>query len=281
VNVWRLIDSGPGPGPWNLALDEAIFAAVSRGESPPTLRFYGWAPPALSIGYAQDRDRDVDVAACRARGIDVLRRCTGGRAVLHDREVIYSVAAPAGDRLALAGLDGSCRSVAAALVAGLRALGVPAAVPPARPAGARAGRHPGCFASVARHEIEAGGRKIVGSAQRRAGGALLQHGSVLIEGHGTRLAALLRTGPGRAAPAPMAGIGEWLRPCPGYAPLVAALAGGFRAAWGVSLEPGAATPGEVGAARAFAAERYRSEAWNGRQPSSGEAARVDSGRVRP
>jgi len=92
VNAWRLIDSGPGPGPWNLALDEAIFHAVRAGASPPTLRLYRWSAPALSIGYAQDRDRDVDRDACRARGIAVLRRITGGRAVLHDAEVTYSVA---------------------------------------------------------------------------------------------------------------------------------------------------------------------------------------------
>ena len=94
--VWRLIESGPGPGPWNLALDEAIFQAVRQGASPPTMRLYRWSAPALSIGYTQDRERDVDRDACFARGIEVLRRITGGRAVLHDAEVTSSVSAPVG-----------------------------------------------------------------------------------------------------------------------------------------------------------------------------------------
>jgi lipoate-protein ligase A len=257
--AWRLIDSGPGPGAWNLALDEAIFDAVRARRSPPTLRLYGWEAPTLSLGYAQDPARDLDLAACAAAGVDVVRRATGGRAVLHDREVTYSVAVPAGTPLFGAGVDAAYRAVAAGLLAGLRLLGVDAALAPAARGGAREPRHPGCFATASRHEILAGGRKLVGSAQRRSGGAFLQHGSLLIAGHGERLARLLRppaaagggAGGRDRGTGGMAGLADLLQPCPAYGRIAAAVAAGCAAAWGVRLVPGGPAAAEVAAARAL------------------------------
>lgn len=274
---WRLIDSGPGPGAWNLALDEAIFDAVRERRSPPTLRLYGWEAPTLSLGYAQDGARDLDLAACAAAGIAVVRRATGGRAVLHDREVTYSVAVPAGTPVFGTNLDAAYRAVAAGLLAGLRLLGVDAALAPAARRGAGEPRHPGCFGSASRHEILAGGRKLVGSAQRRSGGAFLQHGSILLEGHAERLARLLRPseaagagdrgrgryhgrnrGRDRGTPG-MAGLADLLRPCPAHGRIAAAVAAGCAAAWGVRLVPGGATAAEVAAAeiRALRADLER------------------------
>jgi lipoate-protein ligase A len=247
--AWRLIDSGPGDGAWNLALDEAIFRCVRERRSQPTLRLYAWTAPALSLGYGQDAARDVDLAACAERGIPVLRRPSGGRAVLHDREVTYSVAVPAGEPPFGRGLDEAYRAVAAGLLAGLRLLGVEAALALPAPAGGRRGRHPGCFASVSRHEIVAGGRKIVGSAQRRSGGAFLQHGSILLEGHGEALAPLLRPPGGKGGTAAMAGLRELLRPCPGYPEVAAAVARGCAAAWGVRWRREEPTAEEISVAR--------------------------------
>jgi lipoate-protein ligase A len=257
---WRLIDSGPGPGAWNLALDEAIFDAVRERRSPPTLRLYGWEAPTLSLGYAQDAARDLDLAACAAAGTVVVRRATGGRAVLHDREVTYSVAVPDGTPPFGDGIDAACRAVAAGLLAGLRLLGVDAVLAPAARGVASGPRHPGCFASASRHEILAGGRKLVGSAQRRSGGAFLQHGSILLEGHGERLARLLRPravagdgagGRDRARDrgnGEMAGVSDLLRPCPAHARVAAAVAAGCAAAWGVRLAAGGPTAEEIAAA---------------------------------
>jgi len=259
---WRLIDSGPGPGAWNLALDEAIFDAVRARRSPPTLRLYGWDAPTLSLGYAQDPARDLDAAACAAAGIAVVRRASGGRAVLHDREVTYSVAVPAGTTAFGTNLDAAYRAIAAGLLAGLRLLGVDAALAPAVRGRARAARHPGCFASASRHEILAGGRKLVGSAQRRSGGAFLQHGSILLEGHAERLARLLRpnaaggrTGEGDRGGDAMTGLADLLRHCPEYGEVAAAVAAGCAAAWGARLVPGEPTAAEVAAARALTGAR--------------------------
>jgi len=277
LSDWRLIDSGPGEGAWNLALDDAIFRSVRERRSPPTLRLYAWAAPTLSLGYGQDRDDDVDLAACAARGIPVIRRATGGRAVLHDREITYSVAVPAGAEPFGAGLDAAYSAVAAGLLAGLQQLGLEASLAPRERGGAPPGRRAGCFASVARHEIVACGRKLVGSAQRRSGGAFLQQGSILLEGHGDRLDQLLRPRADAAGQGAMAGLAELLRPCPGHAETVAAIAEGCAASWGVRLLPGEPTAAEAAGARELERSRYRSEGWNG--AVRGRGARIGRGRI--
>lgn len=259
---WRLLDSGPGSGAWNLALDDAVFRCVREGRSPPTLRLYAWSSPTLSIGYAQDLRRDVDTEACRAHGVEVLRRSTGGRAVLHDREVTYSVSVPAGTRLFGSGLETAYRAVAAALLAGLRRLGVDAAGESAGPRDpARGTRSPGCFAAAARHEILVGGRKLVGSAQRRVQGAFLQQGSILLESHAARLGRLLRADPSPGGEGAMVGIADLLRPCPTPRLVVAAVAAGCVAAWGVRFAVGAPSGEETAIARERERDRYRSPQW--------------------
>jgi lipoate-protein ligase A len=263
VTTWRFVDSGPGPGPWNLALDEAIFHEVRTGASPPTLRLYGWSAPTLSLGYAQERDRDVDRDACRIRGIEVIRRITGGRAVLHDAEVTYSVSAPAGLQGFGTGLEEAYRQIAAGLVAALHLLGLRAGVPaPGRRDPSRPPRQASCFASVARHEIAVEGRKLIGSAQRREGGAFLQHGSILLESHDELAARVLRGGPAPRGAAAMVGLADLLPRPPSPGTVVAAIVDGCAAAWGASFQPDEISPAEERAARALEAIRYRAEDWN-------------------
>ncbi|CAN5461889.1 hypothetical protein BH24GEM3_BH24GEM3_24960 [soil metagenome] len=159
-----------------MALDEALMHSVRAG-APPVLRFYRWTPRCLSLGRNQPgRDR-YDLERLAARGTEVVRRPTGGRAVLHDRELTYSV-------IAMEGVLGSPResyaAINRALAAGLRRLGVPAAL---QPRGSRApvpSLSP-CFREPAEGEVVAGGRKLIGSAQYREGGVMLQHGSLLLE----------------------------------------------------------------------------------------------------
>src|SRR2546423_6992920 len=127
---WRLILDAPAGGAWNLAVDEGLLDGVAAAPAPPTLRFYGWTPACLSLGYFQRFDA-VDLDGCRALGADIVRRPTGGRAILHDREVTYSVVLPA----SLLGPDGgvlpSYHRLSQALLDGLRRLGVPATPAPA------------------------------------------------------------------------------------------------------------------------------------------------------
>ncbi len=194
---WRLIRHGAASGARNMAVDEAIQTACARGLAGPTLRFYAWSPAALSIGYFQPVS-EVDLEACRARGIDLVRRPTGGRAILHDRELTYSVAMAGSDLPG--GVLETYRLLSAGLHRGLLELGIPAVVSGAKePVGSEMKRSAGgsaaCFDTASSYELEVGGRKVAGSAQTRRGGAILQHGSLPLFLDGLGLFSLLALGP--------------------------------------------------------------------------------------
>src|SRR5438046_10472337 len=129
VREWRLLVTESTDGASNMAIDEALWRGRQAGASPPTLRFYAWSPPTVSLGYGQRLDRDVDVEACRRLGIGIVRRPTGGSAIYHDgpeRELTYSVVASADDLGGIAGLLETYRWIGRALLAGLRSMGAPA-----------------------------------------------------------------------------------------------------------------------------------------------------------
>src|SRR5512145_3061472 len=134
MTTWRFLDSGPASGARNMAIDEGLLAEAAAGKAPPLLRLYTWSPPAVSLGRFQDAAGSVNAGACRERGIDIVRRITGGRAVLHDQELTYSVIAPA-DGLFPDDVLGTYKMIAAALLAGLRNLGIAAEMV------SRSGRH--------------------------------------------------------------------------------------------------------------------------------------------
>ena len=90
---WRFLNTGAADGPYNMAVDEAVLRSVRKQQIPPTLRIYAWNPAAISVGYGQPVHRDIDVEKCRRSGTPIVRRLTGGRAVLHDEEITYSVVA--------------------------------------------------------------------------------------------------------------------------------------------------------------------------------------------
>ena len=195
-----LIEASPATGWWNMALDETLLAAATQGAAP-SLRLYGWDGAWLSLGYAQRFDATA-LDACRAVGVEVVRRVTGGRAVLHGADLTYAIAAP--EALLPGGLEESYRALSDALLAALRTLGIEAERAPggrARPA-ERADFD--CFAEAATDELCVGGRKLAGSAQRRAGGALLQHGSIRLADDPPAAARIAGTGRGATS---LAGLG--------------------------------------------------------------------------
>ncbi len=179
---WRVLSTGHAPGAWNMAVDEAICTAVAEGYALPTLRFYGWSPPAVSLGYAQSYT-DIDWVVCAAHGIDVVRRPTGGRAILHDNELTYSVIVKVEDVPDGRTVISSYRWLSRGLVLGLSLLGVRVHMGAERtrlPAEPLSHRCPttACFAKSARCDIMYENRKLVGSAQVRTKGVILQHGSL-------------------------------------------------------------------------------------------------------
>ena len=171
---WRLIRSERGPGALNMSVDEALVESVRAG-APPTLRFYGWSPPALSLGRNQPARGQYDSGALRRMGIDVVRRPTGGRAVLHDAELTYSVVVP--DRM-LGSARLAFERINVVLASGLASLGAAVSVASATGAPLPVPSTVPCFAQPVPGELLAAGRKLVGSAQVRIRGVLLQHGSI-------------------------------------------------------------------------------------------------------
>ena len=231
-----------------MAADLAIAEAVAVGRLPPTLRLYAWTPAAVSIGLHQDAERACDLAACRAAGWDVVRRPTGGRAVLHATdELTYAVVLPLAQ--APEGVRAAYAWIGAALVTAYRALGVDAALAEGRRLTARSGA---CFDAPAAHEVVCGGRKLAGSAQLRRAGFLLQHGSLPMRVDAVLHARLLGLGPDAAGVLAerAAGLADV---CPGStrADLERAVVHGFAQALGVRFEdagPGAGAPPGAGPA---------------------------------
>jgi lipoyl(octanoyl) transferase len=189
VRQWRLIYDQPTLGARNMARDAAILAAVSAGAVPPTLRLYGWTPPCLSLGYGQHA-READTERIAARGWGLVRRPTGGRAILHTDELTYSLALTMDHPLAASGVVESYRRISAALLAALNQLGAqPRAERPE--AISNATLSPVCFDTPSHYEITVEGRKLIGSAQVRRRQGLLQHGTVPLSGDIARICEVL------------------------------------------------------------------------------------------
>lgn len=190
---WRLLVSPPADGATNMAVDHALFERAATADDA-VLRLYAWTRPTLSLGM-HERAR-LDATAVAARGVDVVRRPTGGRALLHHREVTYSVTAPTQGRT----LGETFRAINALLLDALQRLGV-AASEAERRGRATAPDGAACFAEPNAGELVVGGRKLVGSAQRRDERALLQHGSILLADDQAMVASL-RGIPKRCRPPP-------------------------------------------------------------------------------
>lgn len=268
---WRAIAHEPAEGAWNMAVDEAIFERVAAGAAPPTLRLYGWTPGTLSIGFNQG---EVLTSGLRLDAVPapVVRRVTGGRAIYHDRELTYSVVCAADDPHFGGTVWETYLKISACLVAALRAIGIDAGVAGLRGGGEALGYgspregSPSCFSTPSPHEIAVGGAKIAASAQRRARGTILQHGSILVDFAPERLAAVLGLDPrGEGDPARLRARVGWVRRWAGpewtaerlRAPVLEA----FRAQGRIDLIFADLQPEEIALARRLRDRKYTQEAW--------------------
>jgi lipoate-protein ligase A len=256
---WRCLVSEPGDGPHNMAVDETLLESVRAG-GPPVLRLYRWSPACLSLGRNQAARGVYLPDRARALGIGIVRRPTGGLAVLHDRELTYAVAAPPG---LFGGPRASYLRIHHALLCALESLGVQAALGTGRlPVGitehARAAHSHPCFAEHARGEIVAHGRKLVGSAQRAARTGLLQHGSLLLDGDQTGVAALQRDE--IVADDGAISLRELLGCAPPWEMVADAVVAGFEAETGLEFTRSQLSESERGRARTLEG-RYRDDAW--------------------
>lgn len=188
--TWRLIiEEEPRSGAANMAVDQAIAQACAQGDSPPTLRFYRWQPPAVSLGRHQPL-AEIDQGIVAELGYEIVRRSTGGRAILHIDELTYAVAAPSAEQRVQGGVMDAYLRLSNALVRGLQILGLNA---DKADGDVRVGKDvsAACFEVPSAYEITAHGRKLLGSAQSRRARYVLQHGSLPLTGDITRLIDLL------------------------------------------------------------------------------------------
>jgi len=249
---WRLLRDEPYSGARNMAVDHALADCLAGGEG--VLRLYRWERPTLSLG-RNEPAAIYPIEALRARGMEIVRRPTGGRAVLHDAELTYAVVAP----ITAWAPRAAYRAINEALAAALRSLGAPVAVSEgsSRTLGPDAGP---CFRAPAPGEVVASGRKLVGSAQARIGGALLQHGSILLGGSQLSLGGETGRDQGHGSIT----LSE-LVPHVSIDEVAAAVAESLRMRLGGEWEDGELRPTEDEAALRLEAERYGRDTWTWRR----------------
>ena len=256
-----ILEPAPLKGSVNMAVDEALFRGL--GAEPRTcLRFYAWERPTVSLGCSQSAEDAVHIEACRELGVDIVRRITGGKLVLHHQELTYAVCS-SDTGIFSATLQSSYRLISQGFVRGLERLGLDAVLAAATPHFYKRGLHP-CFASPAADEIECRGRKIVGSAQKRVGAAFLQHGSVPLRDTTDLLRAVSRSAPGGPAPG-SSGLDGILGRAVAFEELAGHLAAGLADFFQVRLAPASLSASEKAEADRIRRERYDNDDWTFRK----------------
>jgi lipoyl(octanoyl) transferase len=190
-NFFRLIQTPPSSGAFNMALDEALLITTSQKSAMPALRLYSWDPPTLSLGYAQ-RVNEVDLNKLAQLGWDLVRRPTGGRAILHTDELTYSITAAVDNPVVQGSLLESYQRISAALLLALSFLGIVADANRVYGASQGIDKEPVCFEVPSNFEITVSGKKLIGSAQARKNSGVLQHGSLPLTGDLTRITQVLK-----------------------------------------------------------------------------------------
>lgn len=265
MNYWRLIYDKPRRGAENMAMDDAIITAVGEGNAMPTLRLYAWEPMCLSLGYGQ-RVREVDEGGLAAHGWDMVRRPTGGRAILHGDEMTYSVSLPIDHELAHGDVVESYRRISLALMEALQRLGLTPRSE--RQENQVKQKGPVCFEVPSHYEITASGRKLIGSAQVRRKTAILQHGSLPLHGDVGRICeALVYEATDKRSEAKQmvrerattltSVMGKTLT----WQTVADAVAQGFTDAFGIRFERGELSDYEWGLTDTLLQSTYRNDEW--------------------
>jgi lipoyl(octanoyl) transferase len=260
--TWRLLPVIEAGGFQQMSIDQALLESAGGKGFFPTLRFYRFEPPALTLGRFQPL-KNIDLEACRRRGIDVVRRPTGGKAILHKDDFTYSLVLPPSAGLPES-VEESYAVICRGIIEALALLGVGAALVP-RTSYSLDSVH-ACFSSPAAADLAVGERKLCGSAQTRKDGALLQHGTILDRDNGSLLFELFDYPAGEAEERRR----EFSRTCTcleelgieaSWQEIAGAFERGFEAAFGVRLAPGELLPAELELARSLL-QGYTSTAWS-------------------
>ena len=261
--TWRLILSPEVDGATNMAQDEATLRAVRAGLVPPTLRLYAWKPPCLSLGRGQ-AGAEVDRSACSRNGVDIVRRPTGGRAILHTDELTYSVVAPTNEPRLAGDIVMSYRRLSQALLAGLQQLDVN--VEAREMERAATNLNPVCFEVPSHYELTTrDGRKLVGSAQMRTNEAVLQHGTLPLMGDVARICQyLVEAPPPERVRARATTLEQALGRPVSWDEATQAMIAGFSSALNLTFERGEWTPEERQWLVDLRLEKYADDGWTWR-----------------
>jgi lipoyl(octanoyl) transferase len=276
MEQWRFIVTEAMPPAMNMAVDEAILQLHSEGKVPPTVRFYTWNPATLSIGYFQKAAKEINLEALRERGLGFVRRPTGGRAVLHDQELTYSVVVSESHPKMPSSVTEAYKVISMGLLHGFQRLGLRAEmVSLATEEEKEKYSSPGssaCFDSPSWYELVVEGKKVAGSAQTRQKGVILQHGSILLEMDVELLFSLLNFPSERVKQRMMESFRQKavtineVSPRPiGLQEAVEAFRNGFASGLEVELVPGELTPEETALAEELVRTRYAADEWNFRR----------------
>jgi lipoyl(octanoyl) transferase len=268
--TWRLQVDPPARGAWNMAVDESLLEHVGRGESLPTLRLYAWEPACLSLGYAQPF-ADVDTARLDKCGWEVVRRPTGGRAILHTDELTYSITAPLDEPRVTGTVLESYNRLAEALLAAVKSLGVPVEMKEYTAGQNNQAPGPVCFDVPSAYEITVGGKKLIGSAQARRREGVLQHGTLPLHGDLGRITQAL-VFPDESARAAAAEkllshattVESVLGRPVEWKTAAQAFVHAFESELNLALERGELSPAEKTRAEALLREKYAHASWAGR-----------------
>jgi lipoate-protein ligase A len=266
---WRLIKDTYHTGFMNMAIDEAIMIAHREGLVPPTIRFYQWSPPAVSLGYFQDLKKEIDVDSCRNLGIDIVRRPTGGKAVLHDKELTYSFTIRENHPLVNNSILETYKKISGGIIKGLFYLGVTADLVPLREKSKihHSNLKSICFSVPSQYEVQVEGKKIVGSAQVRKREIVLQHGSLLIELEKDKLFSVFNFPSTQIRERlktkfKATSLGEILKRKITFSELSAILPRGFEEEFGVKLLEGQITEEEEKISQELLENKYLTYEWN-------------------
>lgn len=252
-----------------MALDEAIMLLHSQNKVPPTLRFYSWEPAALSLGYFQKAEKEINYQSCQAEGIDLVRRLTGGRAILHDQELTYSLIIREDYKLLSDSIEKSYQQISRGLVKGLQALGIPAELKAVeRGKKAPSGHSAACFDAPSWYEVLLDNKKLIGSAQRRKKKTILQHGSLPFALDAERIFNLLkysseqqrkkarRLFTAKSTSLKKAGYNF------SHSQLEEALTSGLAESLAIEFKRDKLTQAEINLAKKLTVEKYQSSKWN-------------------
>lgn len=265
---WRLLPFRRLDAFENMAIDEAIFRVNQKKETPPTIRFYGWASPAVSLGYFQNVKKEVDVDARRRHCIHIVRRPTGGKAVLHDGDLTYAVVARDSNSLFPSDILGTYRIISDCIAGGLALLGITAETADKNRAPEGDSLTASCFSSPSRYELLVKNRKICGSAQLRSHGVFLQHGSILMDFDPFKTCDVMLPhfenyeGQVLRMRQAVTSVIDHTDPPVDIRAVCASLMTGFEKALGIDLTPGTLSPEEEELKAILMADKYMNIKWN-------------------